>query len=391
MSTATHPANGHVARERFVDASHPTSSLRPSAVASLALMWAFAATVARYLLLVLPSVARQLSRWRTRTEAIPDRVLRGAAYEGLIKRGNIEGAALFATLAPRANRRAALRALLAFQMAYNYLDALSELPHEDPVGNATRLHQALIDALTPGAAHSNYHGDAARQDGGYLHDLIQDCQSAVGELPSYGLVAPAAQAAAARILSFQALNLSERDGGHEAMRRWASRLDCQDSGLAWWEIAAGAGSSLGVHALIAAAADPRTAPADAHEIAGAYFPWIGSLHSLLDSLVDRHEDQAGGRRSLLDYYESSHDTARRLRRLAARSRLAATRLPAPLAHRVVLTAMCSYYLSAPQCDASESHAVTLELRRALGPALSVAILMFRSRRRLRALTRRSYT
>ena len=41
---------------------------------------------------------------------------------------------------------------------------------------------------------------------------------------------------------------------------------------------------------------------DAREIDRAYFPWIGALHTLLDSLVDRHEDRESGRPSLLSYY-----------------------------------------------------------------------------------------
>ena len=71
--------------------------------------------------------------------------------EALSKGGNIEGAALFATLVPAVHRRTALRALVAFQTAYNYLDALSERPSEDPSLNGEQLHRALLTALNPGA------------------------------------------------------------------------------------------------------------------------------------------------------------------------------------------------------------------------------------------------
>lgn len=46
-------------------------------------------------------------------------------------RGNIEGAALFDALAPAGRRARTIRALVAFQTAYNYFDALSGLPSED--------------------------------------------------------------------------------------------------------------------------------------------------------------------------------------------------------------------------------------------------------------------
>jgi tetraprenyl-beta-curcumene synthase len=397
MSAVTHLGNGRVARDRLVGGS---SSRRrwPSAIERLALGSSFGLTVSRCLLVILPSVNRHLAHWRSRAEAIPDTGLRRSAQEALTKRGNVEGAALFATLAPPASRRGALRALVAFQTAYNYLDALSELPNDDPVANATRLHQALINALTPGASHPDYYAFGARddegcvqQDGGYLNAILDACQTAVSELPSYGAVASSAREAAARILTFQALNLPESNGGHDALRRWASKLDGADSDLAWWETAAGAGSSLPVYALIAAAADPQTDPADVREISGAYFPWIGSLHSLLDSLVDRQEDHAGGLCSLLDYYDSRRETAIRLQELAARSRQVGERLPRARTHRVILSAMCSYYLSAPLYDDAESRVVTGTLTHALGPVLRAAILMFRSRRVLHTLTRRTYT
>jgi tetraprenyl-beta-curcumene synthase len=72
-------------------------------------------------------------------------------------------------------------------------------------------------------------------------------------------------AAAARIVDFQALNLNERQGGQHALEHWAGELAPCTNGLAWWETAAAAGSSMSVHALIAAAADPQLEPCDADQ------------------------------------------------------------------------------------------------------------------------------
>ena len=162
-------------------------------------------------------------------------------------------------------------------------------------------------------------------------------------------------------------------------------------GLAWWETAAACGSSLAVHALIAAAATPDLDPRDAVEIDGAYYPWIGALHSLLDSLVDRREDRDGGRLCLLDHYPSTTSAASRLADLALRSKAACERLPGTRAHRVIVTAMASYYLSAPECDTAEARAIAGSLTAVLGRPLGVAIAMFRARRLLRSLTGRTYT
>jgi tetraprenyl-beta-curcumene synthase len=392
MGTAIQTSNGHVTRDRTREHSLASATPGRRAAAQLAFAGVFAATVARYLTVVLPCVSAELAHWRTLAQEIPSPTLRASAARALSKRGNIEGAALFATLAPPRHRRATVRALVAFQTAYNYLDALSELPSDDPAANGDQLHQALLSALYPGAAHPNYYAhNPERDDGGYLNLIVDACSDALAGLPAFAALAPMARCAAARIVDFQALNLNERQGGQQALRRWASELTPSGSGLAWWETAAAAGSSLSVHALIAAAADPQLDPREAREIDRAYYPWIGALHSLLDSLVDRREDHLNHHRSLLEHYHSPTDAATHLASLATRGTDAAERLPSSGTHRVILTAMCSYYLSAPECDTAEAQAVTRALRSALGLPLSIAVALFSARRLFRTATRRAYT
>jgi tetraprenyl-beta-curcumene synthase len=338
-------------------------------------------------LLIVPAVHRNLAHWRGRSAEIPSPRLRRCAEEAHAKRGNIEGAALFAILAPAAQCRHAVRALVAFQTAYNYLDVLSELPGDDAVRNSDQLHQALLGALgVRGEQPDYYEYSADRDDGGYLQAIVAECREALGELPSWQAFAPTARVAAARIVDFQSLNLSEAQGGHGAMRAWASEIGPAANELAWWETAAASGSSLAVHALSAAAADPRLDAHDARDIDRVYFPWMGALHSLLDSLVDRREDFEGGRGCLLDYYASSREAARRLARFALHTAEAAEGRPQADSHRVILTAMCSYYLSAPQCRTVEGQTIEAALTGALGRKLRVATALFTAKRFLHSLT-----
>jgi tetraprenyl-beta-curcumene synthase len=392
MGAAIQTSNGRVTRQPPREALSTFVNARPAGAERLELACVFAVTVARYLTLVLPQVRVELAHWRRQAQVIPNPRLRDTAQRALAKRGNIEGAALFATLAPGAHRATTVRALVAFQAAYNYLDALSELPSDQPVANGAQLHQALLTALHPQAKHPDYYAlNPDRGDGGYLDAIVDACALAVQRLPSFAALAPLARCAAARIVDFQALNLNEHQGGQQALEEWASELTRSSNDLAWWETAAAAGSSLSVHALIAAAASPDLTPHDAREIDRAYYPSVGALHSLLDSLVDRDEDRHHAQRSLLEHYHSPADTANRLSTLGGRATDATSRLPNPEAHRVIATAMCSYYLSAPQCDTAEAHAVTSALTRTLGLPLSVAIVMFRARRLLRSATHRPYT
>ncbi len=351
----------------------------------------FARVVLAHLLLGLPSLRTELAQWTRRAAQIPSPSLRTSALRALAKQGNIEGAALFATLAPIRHSATTVRALVAYQAAYNYLDALSELPSADPTANAQRLHQALLVALDPGAPHLDYyehHPESA--DGGYLIAMLDRCRAALGALPSFALLAPTARVAASRIVDFQTLNLAERHGGHDALERWAREIMPAGCGLRWWEVAAAAGSSLPVHALIAAGADPLSDARAAGEIDRAYFPCLGALHSLLDSLVDRGEDEIDGRLCLLDNYTASPRTATRLGALATQARAASARLPSSYTHRVILTAMSSYYLSAPECATPEARAIASTLKQALGAQLGLAVVMFRAKRLLHALAGGAY-
>jgi tetraprenyl-beta-curcumene synthase len=302
-----------------------------------------------YSLTIFPVARRELATWRARAGKIPDPVLRELASQALRKQGNMLGAALFAVLAPRNRRAQVVRALVAFQAAYNYLDLLAEQPTSDPVGNGRRLHNALLVALEPGAAHHHdyYAGYPSRDDGGLLNAMVETCNGAVHALPSYALVAGPVNRAAARIVDFQSLNLGALQGDDDGLARWARSSTSPGNGLRWWETAAAGGSSLAVHALVALAARPALDRRDLAAIEHAYFPWIGALHSLLDSMIDVAEDERDAQRSLIGYYASPQEAVARIRSLAKRATVTTDTLLDGRRHRAILIAMTGYYLSAP--------------------------------------------
>ena len=385
-----HIDRGHAPRAA-VRSGGASSEAEPARARGLGVAPAFAATVLRYTGSILPLLRRELAYWRAAASDIPDPVLRGLAHQALGKRGNIEGAALLGTLAPRAHRHDVVRALVCFQLAYNYLDVLGEQPSAHPTAAAHQLHQALLVALDPDASHPDYYASYPhREDAGYLSELVDACRTALIGLPSYYAVAARAQVAAARIVSFQSLNLSESQGGHYALQRWALGEIPAGSGLTWSETAAAAGSSLPVHALIALAAEPGTR-VDPDTLERAYFPHLSALHSLLDSLVDRAEDDRDGQRSLLDYYPSISSAAFSLGSLAREAKLTVGLLPDGARHTVILMAMASYYLSAAECSTREGAAVSRAVTYELGTPLRVAVAIFKTRRLGFSLTRRSYS
>jgi tetraprenyl-beta-curcumene synthase len=367
-----------------------TNTQAPITGNRVALGAVFASAAWRYWTGVFPRTCRELRHSRQRAGEIPDPVLRQLAFDAQRKRGNLEGAAAFATFAPRRSRAAAVRALVAFQSAYNYLDLLAEQPRAEAIVGGRRLHEALLAALDPAAPRLDYYAYyPQREDNGYLDELIGTCRTALATLPSYASVAAAASRSAERIVEFQSLNLSESQGDHDTLAQWARAETPAGTGLQWWEAAAAGGSSLGVFALIAAAAGPVVSSEEQEQIENAYFPWIGALHSLLDHLVDTSEDAACGQRSLVGYYASPAEAAERMQMLAAEALRAARALPQGRRHAVILAGMAGYYLSAPEASAPRALPVTEKVRETIGRLMGPALLVFKARRlagRLAALT-----
>jgi tetraprenyl-beta-curcumene synthase len=305
---------------------------------------AFTRTAIHYWLGVFPQVRRELTAWRIRALAIPNPALRRQALLTLdAKRGNPEGAAAFAVLAPAGTRPAVVRAVVAFQAMYDYLDTLSEDPRSAGAANARQLHSALPSAFamhTPGTSDDPYRYHSEQCDGGYLAALMHACQNACAVLPRYAIVNARLLVLADHIAEYQAHNSTTTQA---AFASWSQTLPAPESDLHWWELAAAAGSSLAIHALIAAASHPTLDHAEADKITRAYFPWVGALHTLLDSLVDQIDDERDGHHSFVGHYRSPNETAQRLGTIARQSVGLLELLPAFQQHLVILAGMTSFY------------------------------------------------
>jgi len=338
---------------------------------------AFLAAAARYWLSVFPRVRRELGHWRLRARTIPDLPLRQAALEvQRTKRGNIEGSAAFAAFTPRIRRPAVIRAQVAFQAIYDYADTLSEQPHTDPTRNARQLHRALLDALHDGPSQADYYRHHThRHDSGYLQAIIDACRTALAILPAYPSVASSTRRLAERIVTYQSFNLTRTQGSHHELARWASRETPHETGLRWWETAASAGSSLGIFALIAAAARAAVRPHETAAIERAYFPWIGSLHSLLDNLIDLPEDLATEQHNLIQHYRSNAESAARLQWLAAESIHQTRALPSGNQHTLILAGMACHYLSARPAKLPHAKLATAAVLDAIGGLAAPTMLI----------------
>lgn len=341
---------------------------------------AFATAAGRYWLTVLPVAHAELWRLRRLASLIPDRPLRRLAL-GVYERdwASLEGVAAFAAFTPASLRAPLVRLLVRFQSVYQYTDALMELPGDSRRANARRLHVALLAAVDPGREHRDYYAYAERrEDGGYLAALLQGCRELLLGLASYPLVSDALARHARRIVFYQSrVNLADRQD-HPALARWARGAAPGDAPQRWWEVAAASGSSLTTLALLAAGATPDLDAGRVQVVEGLYWPWIGALHTLLDSLVDRDEDAATGQKNLLDHYASPAEMADRMEYLALESARRADALGTD--HLLILAGVVSLYLSEPQAWAPRARVTTERVLAALGGLGAPAMLVLRVRR-----------
>ena len=353
-------------------------------------LFVFAVFACRYWLIVFPLVRRELRGWHECALRIPDARLRAIALDTKEQEhGNYEGAAAFAAFLPRRERGTVVRAVIAFQLAYDYADSLAEQPAEEPIANSRALHSSLLSALSPGQPHRDYFvHSACGDDGGYLGGLVEGCQEAVAALPSWTAVAGPARAKTELVVEFQALHHADPASVPERLAAWASTNTPPGSELEWWESAAGGASSSVVFALIAAAAQPSLTSTHVAAVEAVYYPWAGALHVLLDSLVDEPDDARLGQHSLVAHYASAETAAVSLGAIAARAFAATEILSEGEQHRLLLAAMIALYLSAPTARLTRAAPARARVLDAAGDLAAPTMLVLDIRRAIRTMVRR---
>jgi tetraprenyl-beta-curcumene synthase len=364
------------------------SSARPHTARVLA---AFALANARYWLCMAAQVRREMRHWEARARTIEDPELRALALEKLRGEGfNAEAAAMAATIAPRATRGHAVRAIVALELLYDYLDGLSERPHADPLGEGERLYAAFVGALAPHTVSPDGRPDTVDPDMGgrsqplealgpddYVEELGRTVRRSLERLPAREAIAPYAKQCATRGAQAQIRMHATPVLGAAQLGEWAHG-EAQGTTLQWREFAAGAACSvLALHALIAAAADPRTTPAHAQEIETAYL-FTGTMVTLLDGVVDHERDAAADAHSYAGLFEDPVLLAQALTCAAREASRHSGELRNGAHHLMTLAAAAAYWCSAPGAGGAHARPALEGLRRELQGLLFVPLLTMRA-------------
>lgn len=340
----------------------------------------------RYWPTVAPIVRSELERWEWHASRIADGHLRELALAKLHEEHfNAEVAATLATLAPRAERQRTIEAIVAFEVMYDYLDGLTELPTADPLRDGRQLFKAFTDALaTDVEPDCDYYRYRHSHDGGYLATLTHTVRTAFGRLPGAAAVMATAQASAARCAEAQVRAHAAPRIGKPQLRDWAV-AQAAATNLDWRAYIAGAVASvLAVHALIAAAADSRVTSSQARELDSAYLS-ISALTTMLDSLIDHERDSREGSSSYLEHYPDRRALAGQLASVSLHARHQAQTLRHGAHHVMTLIGVVAYYTSAPTARGGVAGALAAQIQSELRPLITPTLALMRLWRALKRL------
>jgi tetraprenyl-beta-curcumene synthase len=340
---------------------------------------ALACAHARYWVSVAPLVRSQLQRWETRAAEIPDPRLRRLARGTLrSERFDVEAIAMIATIAPARYRERAVEAIMALQVMFDYLDALTEQPTTNPIRDGLQYSRAFLDALnisTPPRG-DYYAYDTGDGDAGYLSDLAAAARQALLGLPAMRSIASVISTTGARCAEAQVRVHAAARSGNEQLERWAMQ-EANGSELEWREWLFGAmGSVIAAHALIAAAADERTTPAQASAIDSTYLS-LCAVATALDQVVDHEADILAGEQSHMDLYETPEVLAQQIAPVARRAMERARTIPNAPHHAMILSGVVAYYTSQPSAMEEYARPVSERVRLQLRPVITPTLATMR--------------
>ncbi len=301
----------------------------------------------RFLRRIVPLASAELYAIRERANAIPDEGLRREAISSVDgKAYHVAGACILATFLPDGAARRYVSIVAPLESIYDYLDNLCDRHPDVPIGAYPVLHQAIADALDPGAVPRDYYAmGPAGDDGGYLRWLVTRSQDGIRAIDGYEKLLPHFREAAelyAEMQTYKHYPAGEREA---ELIAWYERRG-RGLNLEWQEFACAAGSQFQVYAPLYELLAGRSVAIGAAY--GAHFPAVAALHVLLDSFIDQAEDREYGELCFSEVYPSPDRLRDRVGYLAGRAKLGFSALPVPAEHRFVLRVMALFYLTHPK-------------------------------------------
>lgn len=278
------------------------------------------------------------------------------------------------------------RAIVALQTISDYLDNLCDRAGVTDAAGFRQLHQAFTDAVDPESIPGDYYClYPYRADGGYLRSLVAACRDALNGFPSYPAVKQEVLRLAELYSRLQVYKHLEQNIREPLVKHWLLPLCQRFPGFSWWEIAAATGSTLGIFTLMALATREKIDADEVHAVSRVYFPWIASLHILLDYFIDREEDRTSGDMNFTAYYPDLDQCRKRLKEIAGESLRLSAALPSASFHNLVVQGLLALYLSDPKVQQQGFAGLSREILESGGPGSQRLYHFCRLLRRIKIL------
>jgi cytochrome P450 len=309
---------------------------------------------------------------------MPSGPLREDALDALEhKRGQSEGAALFAILPGRRNR-SYLRLLVAYQTIWDYLDSVSERGAPAGVANGRQLHLALVDALNPGGPIRDYYRyNPSREDAGYLQALVTTCRECCTQLPSYERVRALVLRDAMRAQVLALNHDPDPQRRDSALKAWAQHEFPDGHEASWYELTGAASAGLAAFALLALACGSSCSDREIERTHAAYFPWASAAACMLDSYADHAEDLTSGDHSYIGHYSSPEVAVTHTCGLVRRCLAELSALHNREAHALIACSMVALYLSKNTVRAGAMRGRSRQIARAGGSLTQLLLPLLR--------------
>jgi len=295
---------------------------------------------------VLPTVRQHLRLWKAQALQIPDLELRQQALSSIeTKAFHCEGGSIYGLLV-REHSHKIIQFIVAYQTISDYLDNLCDRSTSLNPNDFRALHEALMQALAPGAAHTNYYRFRAEQDdGGYLNQLVTTCQVVLRQLPAYPNIAPALKELADRYCNLQVYKHVAVEERVPRLSAWFTSQQASLPEMSWYEFCACAGSTLGIFSLVAYACEETCSMSLAEQVKTSYFPWVQGLHILLDYFIDQQEDRIEGDLNFCTYYNSREEMVQRFAHFIQQANRSVLQLPHFRFHQMINHRLVGIYLA----------------------------------------------
>ncbi|NLB18164.1 MAG: tetraprenyl-beta-curcumene synthase family protein [Syntrophomonadaceae bacterium] len=300
-----------------------------------------------YLTRVIPRVDGELLGLKDKANQLDEHELRRQAVSSLNNKAfHCYGGAVMALLGPPERWRDLINLIVTFQTISDYLDNLCDRAGIHDEAAFFRLHHSMLAAVTPGQMIADYYDlYGPYKDVEYLNYLVANCQNRVASLPGLDQVYDPVMQMVNYYAHLQAIKHAEPEFRSFRLQQYIDQQVDNPNGLEWWELAAATGSTLGIFALWAMAANSDCQVDHTKMVYEGYFPWINGMHILLDYLIDQGEDEREGDLNFVSYYPDAEDGWKAIRRFSEQSLVLASRLPSPGLHMLVVNGLLAMYLS----------------------------------------------